>query len=334
MNNLSYGSTEWTGHQAVSRRKGAMPVTRPVLRAPEAQSSSWALESRRNDQPGLKQLRSSLVGARVDLLKTTIFAAALVSMVGVVVHRGHLASADNQFAANAGAALTALEGNLSARGDVLAASARAHTDVLAAAARAKVDSAAAQVGTALRPAAKPAPVAAAAAKVAVREHLPHRAHPAVAAVPKAHFVKVAMQPHRMVEHPIKLAAIQPATAKSAGTPLAGILIFNAVDKASDVLGEESSKAYYSLLDFIQGCTEMASFSTLRTQAQSWMSSAVDKFSSGNIAANDPAGFIANAFGIDTAVTAAAAILFLVVCMAMFAQIRNGLRGVGGGRSGV
>jgi hypothetical protein len=32
MNNLSYGSTEWTGHQAVSRRKGANACyqTRPA----------------------------------------------------------------------------------------------------------------------------------------------------------------------------------------------------------------------------------------------------------------------------------------------------------------
>src|SRR5690348_14902164 len=311
-----------------------MPNTRPVLRSGALDSTSTT------PRPKLRQLRSTLVGARVDLLKTAVFSAVLLSVVGLIVHHGNLASGENQFAANAGLALGALTEGLSSQGNTLAASARAHTDMLSAAARSTMDNAAAQVGSALKRSAQPpspaaAPVKVAAVKVAPARHVHWAAHRPSAglALTAPHLLKVSLRPHRAgkhpVEHPVKLAALGPKGAKSAQGQTQRSMVLDAVDVASDAIGTQTLRAYYGLLGLIQSGTELTSVPTLRGHAQSWMNSTLDRFTSGDISTvNNPASFISNAFSIDSAVTVAAAILFVLVCMGMVAQVRSGLRGVG------
>lgn len=290
-----------------------MPTAKPV---------QSRLTSRRK-QLALKQLRSSLVGARLDLLKTCVFAAVLVAVLAMVARHSGFTSADNQYAANAAAALSALENTASNQGSILADSARANTEVIASATREKVTSIASPVGAFLKPATAAAPAVVPPVKAASH----HRNTRALAAESEGHALKVAMLPHA-VEHPVKLSAAQAALIKSGQLSFHGITAANAFDRTTDVIGAESSKAYYSFLSFIQNCTASLSFPQLRNHAQSWMSSAMDRFMSGNFTATGPAAFISNAFSVDSAVTFAAAILFLIVCMAMFSQIRSGLRGVG------
>jgi hypothetical protein len=317
---------EWATIRAAEGQR-AMPTDNPAPRAQNSRSASWAPASNKNDRPGLNQLRSSLVGARIDLLKTTAFAAVLVGLLGAMVHHSGLASADNQFAADAGAAFAGLRAGLSAHGGVLAASARARTDVLASAARARLDGAAAQMGSALKGAVKSAPVPAVVPAVKLAHHTPATPHHAAAAMPEGHVVKVAMVPRH--GHAIQMAAVMPANLKPVHAPLQTSMTLDAVDKATDVIGAETSKAYYSFLQLIQDGADSLSFPALHNHAQSWVNSMMARLSTGDLSSNDPVAFVSDIFNIDSAVTAAASIMFLLVCMAMFAQIRSGLRGVNG-----
>jgi hypothetical protein len=58
--------------------------------------------------PSLHQLRSSLMGTRLEFLKISMFAVFLLVSVGVAIHGSHLANSNNQFAANADVAMRSL----------------------------------------------------------------------------------------------------------------------------------------------------------------------------------------------------------------------------------
>ena len=65
--------------------------------------------------PSLDQLRSSLMGTRLEFLKISAFAVFLLASVGVAVHGSHLANSNNQFAASADVAMRSLADAVSRR---------------------------------------------------------------------------------------------------------------------------------------------------------------------------------------------------------------------------
>jgi hypothetical protein len=58
--------------------------------------------------PSLHQLRSSLMGTRLEFLKISTFAVFLLVSVGVAIHGSHLANSNNQFTADADVAIRSL----------------------------------------------------------------------------------------------------------------------------------------------------------------------------------------------------------------------------------
>ncbi len=66
-----------------------------------------------NEVPGIQKLRSSLMGSRFEMLKVSTFATCLLAFLGLAIHGSHLASSDNQFAANAAFTIETLATNVS-----------------------------------------------------------------------------------------------------------------------------------------------------------------------------------------------------------------------------
>ena len=80
-----------------------------------------------SEVPSLRKLRKSLVGARFELLKVSMFAAFLLAVVGIAIHGSHLGNLDNQFAANAASAIKAMTTAVSSRSAALHAGTEALT---------------------------------------------------------------------------------------------------------------------------------------------------------------------------------------------------------------
>jgi hypothetical protein len=107
--------------------------TRPVtweLDVPPASLLQAAIKtSVPAEVPSIKQLRSSLMSSRFEMLKVSTFAACLLAFLGLAIHGSHLANVDNQFAANAESTLEPLANGLFSQ----AAALRSKTEALAAA---------------------------------------------------------------------------------------------------------------------------------------------------------------------------------------------------------
>jgi hypothetical protein len=84
--------------------------------------------------PSLHKLRKSLVGARFEVVKVSAFAIFLLAFVGIAIHQSRLATADNQYGANAGAAIKDLAMTISRQ----TVSMRARTETFAVAAKRRI----------------------------------------------------------------------------------------------------------------------------------------------------------------------------------------------------
>ena len=272
--------------------------------------------ARRNseDLPHIKALRGDLVGARWALFKTTVFGLATVSAMAFFVNRSHLLAPVNPFVVNAGAAMGVLSASLATQSNAVAASARDHTRELA--------SIAIHKAAALAPAKDVAKEVAQAA--APTRHA--RIHRAVAPAQVAAIAKPPLK-HR---HGTKLAAaprcrVVVTKGKSLTDPPAIGLLMDIADHI--VAG--SHKAFDAMVDVTAA---LMSPSTLHTRAEGWMTNLRSNLNvaspESGFSLRDPSTMFSGAFNAGTAMGAAAAILFVILCMAMLVQVRDYLRGMG------
>lgn len=299
------------------------------LREPEASPRFAATadrSARSRSEPPLDRFRGVLVGGRHELLKTMAFALGFILILGAFAARAHLASPDNQFAADTRAAIGAFGGTLASGASALTG-----------AAGGAIGLAAQRVSAAIRGGQTAAPVSVApapAAAVASPSPAPHAPastagrRPVVAFASASHPVQTAMRPQSSVAGVEKreAKAQAPAPARNSGAAPAGTGA-RTLDAPADDIGHEFSKAYYGILSFFASGT-----SGFRTEAENWMNWLTDRLdltrADAGFNPQDPSSLLQSMTGVRAAIAVAGALLFLVVVLGFTFSVKDYLRNAG------
>jgi hypothetical protein len=278
--------------------------------------------SRTTDIPSLDALRASLTGTRFELLKVSTFAAFLLAFVGIAIHGSQIANPDNQFAADANAALKGLVSAVSNATGATGASLRAKTENLRLAANASIEH--------LKASSKDAAPAPSVTVAEARLHgaqIHHQTH----AKPAAQLEVAAVKPnraHRGHRHqePTVLASVE-VPAVTPGPQWSGNLL-----DLPDFISAEGSKAGQRILSVVHGGSGLSGLPHLRSTGERAISSFGEHFDPLNPAAatlHDPSSILNIIVSPDTAVAAAAALIIYMIFVVVLVQIKGGLRSYGG-----
>jgi len=254
------------------------------------------------------------MGTRFELLKISTFAAFLLGFVGVAIHGSHIASPDDQFAANTGAAFSGLAKAVS----VHTASLRGEAEAIALAATQKVR-AVVQHATGTS-----APVMMAKADLHAKHSLAHHKTDATASAPiqtaslESHHSRHGHHHHE----PVVMAAAE----MQADPQWSGNLL-----DLPDFVTAESSVAGHKILNVMQGGIE-ASGTSLRNQGQNAAHSIGSHFDVTNpdaLAFHSPTSILEDLISPDSLMAGMAALLLYMIFVVVLVQIKGGIRSLGG-----
>ncbi len=283
-----------------------MPVTR------REQDPAEGARGKQLSEPPLHRLRGSLVGTRHEFLKTAAFAAVFTVSLWMIAGGAGLLSPDNQFYADARAALHGLAGDAASQADAAGARIRV-------AAASAADSVTDRVSGAIAvPDSGPAPAAGSTAKPPARH-----AAPAVspAAANQRHLARVTAPAQRKVAHHRHHGA---ETAVSAPAPAVQYASTWSPDGVVDKLSDKFTELYYSAVNF---------FAQAFTSASNSARYALDSFTQMVGMNSEPATFDVShpetvleiLSSTSTLMMLLGIVLFLIVAGVFVMSVKDGLR---------